>query len=1314
MREATSSSRSFRYLSVVSLFLCVAIVVLAKDTTRDVARVKKDYGKLPLSFEANQGQTDPSVKFFSRGANSSVFLTADGAVVSVAETEAGDPARLGRPVTPDSVKNSVLRLKLVGSNHATSVTGEAMLPGKTNYLLGNDRKEWRTGISNYGRVKYSDVYRGVDLVFYGNQSGLLEHDFIVKPGGEPKNIALQLEGADSLSIGANGDLRAGVGGKLFVLQKPLVYQEIDGVKREVAGRYRLSRHSRVRFEVSEYDRSKPLIIDPVLVYSTYLSSTINQGVGIAADASGSAYIVGSTNATNFPTTSGSFQTSCPDLSSTYCYSGYVTKLTPDGSSLLYSTYIGGTSQGYVTVADAIAVDSSGNAYLTGYTSDPGFPVTANAYQSECPTLQPTTPPTCYGSNAFVTELNATGSNLIYSTYLGGSIGQYGTTGTGIAVDNSGNIYASGNTVSQNFPTVNAFQTALGDLNGLCSAGSYAVGDLYLSKFGLQSGNMTLLYSTYIGGSGQETPTYWDTSNSLAVDNSGNAYVTGNTSSVDFPVTTNGYQQSCGTDGMCNGLSCRQSGADAIITKIDTTQTGAASLAYSSYLGGSSGEQGVGIAVDNSGHAYLTGWTFSTDFPTTAGAVSTCVIGQSIDSYVTKLDTTQSGAASLIYSTCPGDASGSITSGIAIDSSGSAYVQGIVNDINQPYPLVNPIDSVGDTFVTKFSPDGMSLVWSTIVGDGGNVYANSITLDPSANVYVTAGSTSPDYPITSGSYSDICDPNKGCNNASGLPMIVSKISQGDGSMATLGPWALTFASQTQGSSSPVQTITVHDMGDQPFSINGISFGGTNPGDFSETDNCGTPSFPFVLGAASQCVISVTFTPQGVGTRSGTLSISDTASGSPHVASLSGTGTSGTPPLEFLPASIGFGNQALGTTSTSHTLTIKNTSTAPVTQIAVGITGADPGDFALTTSCGSALAAGASCKSTIKFTPSVLAAETASVSVTDSSFSIAQTSALTGNGVVPAALTPATLAFGSVGLDSPSTSKIATLTNNNSFVVDISNIAISGPNSADFAQSTTTCGATLAAKGHCTITLVFTPSVSGPETASLVTTDAATDSPQTISLTGTGVAPVTVTPASLIFAHQNAGTTSAAKTITVKNDQNIPLTGIHLAGPGNSDFRVVTTTCSSMLAAGKTCTISLNFSPASGGPQSGGLEILDTASTSPQVVPLSGTGVISVTVTPATLTFASQTVGTTSASKTITVKNNNTIEPLPNISISLTGSDTGDFNPTNNCTSSLAPSSSCTITVTFEPTATGSRTAKLTISDINGTTDQQIVSLSGTGK
>jgi uncharacterized repeat protein (TIGR03803 family) len=422
----------------------------------------------------------------------------------------------------------------------------------------------------------------------------------------------------------------------------------------------------------------------------------------------------------------------------------------------------------------------------------------------------------------------------------------------------------------------------------------------------------------------------------------------------------------------------------------------------------------------------------------------------------------------------------------------------------------------------------------------------------------------------------------------------------------------------------------------------------------------------------------------------------------------------PVAKLSPTSVTFAGQDTGTTSAAKTITLTNPGSAPLSISGITVTGTDSGDFNQTNTCGTGIGVNGTCKIMVTFSPTATGLRTASVMLTDNAAGSPQSVPLKGTGILPVTLTPATLAFGNVAVGTTSTSKSVVVKNTSSTTLTITSISLTGPDPGSY-NLTNPCGSSLASEKSCTLAVTFSPASSGALDASITLDDSASNSPQTVSLTGAGVAPVMVTPASLIFANQNVGTTSAAKLVMLKNNQSISLTGIGIgfSGPNAGDFSN-TTTCSSMLAANKTCTISVKFAPSAAGAESATLVITDSASDSPQQVPLSGTGVISVTVTPATLTFASQTVGTTSAAKTITVKNNSTTASLTITGVALSGNDPGDFNPTNMCVSPLAPATSCTISVTFDPMATGSRTAKLTISDINGTTDQQNVSLSGTGK
>ena len=365
-------------------------------------------------------------------------------------------------------------MQILGANPNSPASGVDEMPGKSNYFIGNDPKQWRANVANYTKVRYDRMYPGVDLVYYGNQRQL-EYDFVVAPGADPSRIRLKFRGAGTLRIDDKGDLVLGAGDEQVRLQKPQVYQEASGTRKIVEGSY-FATANIVRFRVGDYDHSRALIIDPTLDYSTtFGGSGYDQGNGIAVDSSGNAYVAGFTASSNFPTTTGAFQTAYGGGD----YDAFVTKLNATGTGLVYSTYFGGS--GY-DQGNGIAVDSAGNAYVTGFTASSNFPTTTGAFQ------------TAYGggsSDAFVTKLNATGTGLVYSTYLGGSGGD---AGTGIAVDSSGNAYVTGNTNSSNFPaTTGAFQATFGGYN-----------DAFVTK--LNATGTGLVYSTYFGGSGYDQAT----------------------------------------------------------------------------------------------------------------------------------------------------------------------------------------------------------------------------------------------------------------------------------------------------------------------------------------------------------------------------------------------------------------------------------------------------------------------------------------------------------------------------------------------------------------------------------------------------------------------------------------------------------------------------------------------------------------------------------------------------------------------------------------------------------------------------------------
>jgi hypothetical protein len=692
------------------------------------ARAMKTFAALPMMFEANSGQTDARVKFLSHAPGYALFLTDNEAVLSL---PSGSPGSASVNAAQDSKKSPgpqpdkshtprltrIVRLKFAGGSTPTAITGRDQLPGKTNYFLGNDPKQWREDIANYEGVEYRGVYPGVDVVFHGNQQRL-EYDFVVAAGADPHAIALDVEGAKRMRITPRGDVVLGVGQSELELEKPVVYQEVEGQRREVAGNFVLRGPHRIGFALGPYDRSLPLVIDPILVYSTYLGgSSFDEAFSVALDSSDNIYVTGYTSSTNFPTAN-AFQATKDGAG----YDAFVTKLNAGGAALVYSTYLGGSS---FDEASGIAVDSSGNAYVTGHTESTDFP-TKNPLQAANAGLY----------DAFVTELNATGS-LVYSTYLGGSSYDYGYA---IAVDSSGNAYVTGSTQSTNFPTKDPLQAANG--------GGY---DAFVAKlnFNASTSTLTLVYSTYLGGS------LYDSGQGIAVDSSGNAYVAGSTQSINFP-TQDPYQ---GALSAANG--------NVFVAKLNNTGS---ALDYSTYLGGSTGENGTGIAIDSSGNAYVTGYTQSSDFPVTGNAFQQTYGGDG-DAFVTKLN--QSGS-SLDYSTYLGGSSYEYGYAITVDSSDNIYVTGYTGSTDfpiTPNPFQQTYGGDGDAFVTKFNAAG-ALVYSTYLGGSGLEYGYGIAVDsslPNANVYVAGATYSKNFPVTANAF-------QATNNASSATAFIAEISQ----------------------------------------------------------------------------------------------------------------------------------------------------------------------------------------------------------------------------------------------------------------------------------------------------------------------------------------------------------------------------------------------------------------------------------------------------------------------------------------------------------------------------------------------------------
>jgi hypothetical protein len=774
--------------------------------------VAENYGKLPLSFEANTGQTNSAVKFLSRSRGYTLFLTRDEVVLALGVSKLENrnskteirKSRLEIGNSNPQARNSpVVRMRLLGADPAAKITGERELPGKINYFLGNDPEKWRVGVPTYAKVRYAGIYPGIDLVYHGSPSGdgptspsadgskgppaggQLEFDFVIVPKADPRAIRLRFTGPNHLHLAANGDLIVGTAGGSLTFRKPSVYQPVDGRRVPSTGEFALLAKNTVGFRLRGYDHNRALVVDPALVYSTFLGGSgdpnaalIGGGASaIAADGAGNAYVTGSTLSTDFPITAGAFQTT-NQAGANGGTNAFIAKLNPTGTELIYSTYLGGNNYDQ---GNAIAVDAAGDAYVAGETASSNFPVTTGA-------LQTTSEGTAKGYlTGFVAELNPSGTNLIYSTYLGGSAGDWATA---IAMDAAGEAYVAGQTYSTDFPvTQGAFQVQN-------NAAGLQVTNAFVTK--LNPAGTALLYSTYLGGggerlvrlggcgSGQSVPTgEEDGADAIAVDAAGNAYVTGTAVSTDFPVTAGAYQTQ--NNAAANQLT------NAFIAKLNPTGT---ALVYSTYLGGSGGpapgtpcvgDASFALAVDSGGNAYVAGIAFSSDFPVTQGAFQTTnrfsYEGDGgPNAFVTKLN--PSGTA-LVYSTYLGGSGGFIfplpdilefggdqATGLAIDNSGNAYITGSTASADFPvtagaYQSTNnyPADTGYNAFVAELNPAGSALIYSTYLGGNGsnpNVessetlvaigdVANALARDGSGNVYVTGTAESADFPVSSGAF-----------------------------------------------------------------------------------------------------------------------------------------------------------------------------------------------------------------------------------------------------------------------------------------------------------------------------------------------------------------------------------------------------------------------------------------------------------------------------------------------------------------------------------------------------------------------------------
>ncbi len=672
------------------------------------AAIVKSYGKLPLYFIRNEGQTDSSVKYYERGGRHATFFTDDGLVLSLVKDK----------------RARAVSISFVGANKDLEPIASGALETRVNYLTGKNKKAWRSDIPVYGSVMYKGVYSNVDISFYGNNNNRIEHDIIVKPGGNPAEVVFSYDGVKSIDVTKAGDLEISLSDGMILEKKPYIYQEIDGKRVRVEGSYRIINHgsdsaASYGFNVASYDHSRALVIDPTLTYSTYLGgSSPDFSRDIAIDNTGAVYITGWTMSANFPTVGPAQGVFSGGL---ITGDAFVTKINSAGTAVVFSTYLGGSRD---EDSLAVAVDASGAVYVTGDTESFNFPV-INAFQGS------------FGGgikDGFVAKLNPAGNAFVFSTYLGGFADEKSKD---IAVDNSGAIYLTGWTASHDFPIVNPIQSFLAGIK-----------DAFVVK--MASTGRSLIYSTFIGG------TDIDGGRALALDATGAVYVAGHSWSVNFPLK-NPIQ------GTFGGIK------DVVVFKINSAGS---ALVFSTYIGGAAAEKSKGIALDSVGSIFVTGWTASADFPVVNPLQG--VLRGLQDAFVFKLAPP---GRRIIFSTYLGGNASDSGRDIAVDSANNVYVVGHTWSSNFPRmtPLQGTFGGIRDGFVTRINGSGSKNLFSTYLGGSGNDTARGVVLDSSDTVYLTGGTNSLNFPVIN----PIQARSAGSNDA-----FIAKIGAGGGGSVTV--------------------------------------------------------------------------------------------------------------------------------------------------------------------------------------------------------------------------------------------------------------------------------------------------------------------------------------------------------------------------------------------------------------------------------------------------------------------------------------------------------------------------------------------------
>jgi hypothetical protein len=1301
---------------------------------------------LPMAFEPNRGQAGPRVQYIGQGKGLTVFLIAGEIAVRVANS----------PRVPSDGAMGVVTLRLAGASDLRW-HGEEKLRGESNYFLGNDPRAWHTRVPHFARAEAASAPRGLSVLIYGNEEGV-EYDLRLASRTDVSKIRLDISGADRMRIVNDGDLLLRVGASDLRMKKPEVYEEwpsaartvrgtiIRPERRRIDGRYVVEADGSIAFRVGPHDANATLVIDPLLsvAYATFLGGTgSDTASSIALDATGKVYIGGTTtSSTTFPSATGNRIGAANGPAQLF-----IAKIDPTvtgANSLVYLTFLGGSA---TQAGGLIAVDGSGRVAITGTTTSVDFPVT----DSSRPTSGLTSG---NGNDVTLSEIDSTGSTLVFSTLFGGSGAESQNAAGGIALDTSGNVFIASDTQttsvdpnSTDLPvTPGAFQPTW---DGQGSDGFLAV----FQPPALPGGAPFLKYCSYLGTNSNGPASV----GGIAVDAWGTAYVAGSTNNAvnGFPVK-NSLQSGYGGGD-----------SDAFLMRVSPAGQGAADVDYATLLGGSDVDRALAVAVDsaNPPHAYVTGMTRSANFPvggTNAPYQGTLranpLLTGSANAFLAVV--VQNGitaATSLTYSTYLGGSATDAGQSVAVAAPNQVYVTGSTS--SQDFPLhdnLQPFNGAADVFVAKFDPTtggAASLIYATPLAGtsppGGTTSAvgNGTAADGAGHVYVAGQTTSADFPTAVTTANALNGFQPTCASCQQVPptsdAFVAEIAESSVQAPSLyfNVGKLSFPPVPVGTANAPQPVVVLNGGEAALTISSIHILGANAGDFSLSGQSACIGLAISPGPATQCSFEVGFTPSVVGPETAVVSVSDNAPGSPQVLEVIGAGQG--PLAAVSPLNLDFGNQPVNTISNQRTITVSNAGDQTLTIASVQESGPDASQFppqTNTCSPNSPLLPGASCIVSVVFAPTATGSFHAEIDVSDNSAgsnTAVQVVALTGTGTAPApiaSIKPASMAidFGTVTVGTTSGTQAATLANSGSAALNITSVAITGTNASDFAiaGAGTTCptaGGTLAIGAKCTVAVQFAPQSAGAsKSASLTFTDNAAGSPQQVALSGaaTDAASLQVSPGSLTFAAQSEGTASASQIVTISNTGSIAAGtgGITVTGANPGDF-ALQNPCAANLVAGKSCQLSVSFAPAVSAPPGSRSATLSIPAGNPQTVALAGTATQASISLPTSINFGSQLAGTSGTPQPLTVTNNSTgplAGALTLTGVTKTGANPGDFALSmDNCTGGTTlPGETCSIQVAFQPaqaatcgTDGGARSATLTLAD-NAPGSPHSVPLSGT--